>query len=368
MIKAIKNKLFALLEKKLSYDAYRGIRIWYEHFTTKDKAHLYRTAYFYKKKRNAKEKYCIIRLQAPGLMTFAAALQYIFVYEWARDKGYIPVLDLEFEYNYIHKLLGKDNLWEYTFEQQVSVEEALKKDWVLVESINVGDKWLPQTCLEINGRADDHYIHTLQDNWRTYYQKVHQHAEPIWRIREDILREYRNRYLGEIENKNVLGVMLRESFSAEAKERITGKQARLCYDQHPMAPGIQDTIKIVKEYAEKWKCEKIFLSTLYRESFEAFREIFGKERVLYVERDRVNLDTMKESNTSIALNAEELYKYERKNLKERTEAYIYEIMALSNCQYFIGAKCSGTIAALTFNGGSYKDIYILPDANKIKRY
>lgn len=369
MFKVIKNRVFELLEKKLQYDTYKSIRIWYEHLTTRDKKHLYRGAYFHKKKKNAEEKYCIIRLQAPGLMTFAAAIQYIFVYEWVKNKGYIPVLDLEFEYNYMHNRLGEDNIWEYTFEQPVSVAEALRKEWVLVESINVGDKWLPQTCLDINGKADDHYLHAVQDNWREYYRKVHQYIEPIWTYKKEILKEYKEKYSGEIERNNVLGVVLREDFSEKAQQTRINDKAKECYNFHPISPDLKDTIEIVKEYMEKWKCQKIFLSTMFAESVSLFQEEFGKDIVFFVERKRESFDIVKKSDEWIEMGEKEIYHYcKNDNLLERTKKYGNEILTVANCQYFIGAKCSGTSAALAINGGKYKDIYILPDANNIKRY
>lgn len=369
MFKVIKNRVFELLEKKLQYNTYKSIRIWYEHLTTRDKKHLYRAAYFHKKKKNAKEKYCIIRLQAPGLMTFAAAIQYIFVYEWAKNKGYIPVLDLEFEYNYMHNRLGEDNIWEYTFEQPVSVAEALRKDWVLVESINVGDKWLPQTCLDINGEADDHYLHAVQDNWRDYYRKVHEYIEPIWTFKKDIVKEYKRKYYGEIERSNVLGVVLREEFSEEAQRMRSNSKAKECYNQHPSAPDLEDIIKTVKGYIERWNCQKIFLSTIYERSIRSFQESFGENFVLYVERERLSFDITEESDYVIEMDAKELYDCcKKQDLLERSVKYAEEILAIADCQYFLGAKCSGTSAALAINGGKYKDIYILPDANNIKRY
>ncbi|HBI63205.1 MAG TPA: hypothetical protein DDY31_18695 [Lachnospiraceae bacterium] len=54
--------------------------------------------------------------------------------------------------------------------------------------------------------------------------------------------------------------------------------------------------------------------------------------------------------------------------QEIQRKYVEEVFCLSECDYFIGAKSSGTIAALSLNGGKYKDIYILPDKNKIARY
>ena len=370
VLKKIKGSFFELLENNLSYDTYKSIKIWYEHITTKDRQHLYRTAYFYKKKKKAKEKYCIIRMQAPDFMTFAAAIQYIFIYEWAKSKGYIPVMDLELGYDFEKFGFGKDNIWEYTFEQPIGVEEVLMKEWVLVESIGVGDKWLPQTCLAINGTGKDHFLHAVQDDWRDYYRKVHQYIEPIWTFKKEILEEYREKYSGEIERNNVLGVVLREEFSEKAQQMRTSDKAKECYNRHPISPDLEETIEIVKEYMEKWKCQKIFLSTIYEESVILFQKQFGKNNVLFVERTRESFNRIKESDDWIEMDEKELYHYCKNSyfLFEKVVKYADEILAISNCQYFIGAKCSGTSAALAINGGKYKDIYILPDANNIKRY
>ena len=48
--------------------------------------------------------------------------------------------------------------------------------------------------------------------------------------------------------------------------------------------------------------------------------------------------------------------------------YLKEIIALSQCNYFIGGASSGAAIALTMNGGEYEDIYLLEDIRKINRY
>ncbi len=77
---------------------------------------------------------------------------------------------------------------------------------------------------------------------------------------------------------------------------------------------------------------------------------------------------MDESNR----NAKKYYEYIKKqnsNLtKNVTIPYVQEVIGLSECDFLIAAKCSGSIAALSLNGGKYQDIYILPDKNNISRY
>lgn len=114
---------------------------------------------------------------------------------------------------------------------------------------------------------------------------------------------------------------------------------------------------------------KDFLTTMFAESVSLFQEEFGKDIVFFVERKRESFDIVKKSDEWIEMGEKEIYHYcKNDNLLERTKKYGNEILTVANCQYFIGAKCSGTSAALAINGGKYKDIYILPDANNIKRY
>lgn len=369
----IERRIDSLLKKCLPYEWYQVINIKYSHMANKDKELAYKLPYFHSRKRS-KEKYCIFRFVWGNYAHFSAANCYVFAYEWAVRRGYIPLVDMEHEYCFKTGHMDEENMWELVFEQPISVREALKKEWVLVKGIERKDEWLASTCMDINGEEDNHRIHIVTDNWREYYAKVNGYISKSWRFRQDLLEEFEREY-GEIFGGGpVLGVALREEFSVDVEKlresaNVSAETVRV-YRKHPKTMGVMDVIRLVREYSASHNCSRIFLSTMYEESLQAFVEAFG-QRVVWVERERHSVNINK--FTDFERNIEEQYyyvkaTYSKEQVKEQNITYAKEVLGLSRCDFLIGAPAGGTIAALSLNGGKYKDIYILPDLNKSKKY
>ena len=104
-MKRIKRVLKAIMTRKMFY---RLLNV-YLYLKCLIKNERYKMAYFHSKRKNTKEKYCIIRFQRPEYALLAAGIQYVFIYEWAISKGFIPVLDLEYEYDYQRYEIGQNN-------------------------------------------------------------------------------------------------------------------------------------------------------------------------------------------------------------------------------------------------------------------
>ena len=58
----------------------------------------------------------------------------------------------------------------------------------------------------------------------------------------------------------------------------------------------------------------------------------------------------------------------RQNSIDNILTYVYEVVILSKCDYFIGAHCGGAAAVLTLNNGMFRDICVLPDKRNVKTY
>ena len=97
---------------------------------------------YFVSRKNSKKKYCIFRLEIPYYMLFSAGNLYLYMYNWAIDKGMIPILDVEYTYDFERYRLGEKNIWEMIFEQPLTVKKALNEDWVLVESIGIENHYL----------------------------------------------------------------------------------------------------------------------------------------------------------------------------------------------------------------------------------
>lgn len=367
----IERRIDSLLKKCLPYEWYQVINIKYSHMANKDKELAYKLPYFYSRKRS-KEKYCIFRFVWGNYAHFSAANCYVFAYEWAVSKGYIPLVDFEHEYCFKTGRMDEENMWEIVFEQPISVREALEKDWVLVKGIERQDEWLASTCMDINGDENNHRIHIVKDNWREYYAKVNGYISKSWRFRQELLEEFDREYGGIFGGGSVLGVALRENFSVDADKLRTDADAKRVFHKHPKTIGVTEVVELVREYISNHNCTRIFVSTIYEESLNSFVEAFG-EQVVFVKRERLRLTKDTISTPVWSMDVEERYRYLKSTqnigyAKETAIPYIYEVLGLSRCDYLIGAPGGGTITALSLNGGRYKDIYILPDFNKSKNY
>ncbi len=368
----LKIKMMFFLKKILPYGLYKSIECKSRERSNINENEKYKFSYFYSKKAS-KEKYCIFRLVEPDYAIFAAGIQYIFACEYAESKGFIPLLDLEYGYIFQQNNLGYENEWDACFKQTLTVKEALDKDYVLVESFGTPNTWLPKMCMELNGERDDHFIHAKQDNWRSYYTKISPYVKKWWIIKDEVMNDYIQKVGRRIRSENkILGVALRELFSKDVNKHEDDSDVKL-FANHPLVPGVEEILFMTKEYMKKWNCTKLFLSTQYQESLELFVKEFGED-VIYLERERTEFlnyssgIVMDESNRD----AKKYYEYIKKqnsNLtKNVTIPYVQEVIGLSECDFLIAAKCSGTIAALALNGGKYQDIYILSDKNNIGRY
>lgn len=372
ILSRIRAKINILLKKYLPDHIYQVVFVKYVHMINKDKENAYSLPYFHSKKKS-NERYCIFRFQRPNFALFAAANKYIFAYEWAVNNGYIPVVDMEYGYYFRNYLLGECNEWEDIFEQPLTVLEVLKKDWVLVKGEGLQhDACLAQTCMDINGIQDDNSIRIVRDNWREYYAKVNNYVSKCWRFKKELLDEFEKEY-GEIfRSGNILGVALRENFSVDVTGMLDNNHAVEVYSRHPKTIGVKDIISLVKEYDCIHEYSYIFVSTIYEESLKMFVEIFG-DKVKWVKRNRMRLDSFKATTRMWRMNEKEQSYYLKflqsdEERKEIQTSYVKEILGLSHCNYLVAAPCSGSIAALSLNGGKYKDVYILPDLNESKLY
>lgn len=362
-----RDKLFTLLDRK-----YPILMAYYRKLKLKDKDVYWESSHLFRRKKIiAKEKYCVFRIEYPNWSLFSVACQYIFMCEWALNKGFIPLVDLEYQYNFDQHKIGEDNVWEYCFQQPISMSQVKEKEYVYLHSCYQYDNvYLEKTCKDINGKKDDVYIHITQENWRKYYSNINKYVKKYWVFKQAIWDEFEWEYEIQMRKaQHLLGIFLREDWSEEYYQYL-GIEDKKVFDMHPRVPSVSETINIVKEYLQKWECDHIFLSTLYQDSVERFREAFG-DKIIVVDRIRHNSigDVAASTENLFSSTAEE----KRSNIKWSVEkkaaaSYIKEVIALSRCDYLIAARGRGATAALSLNGGKYRDIYILEDKNNCKRY
>ncbi len=318
--------------------------------------------------KESEKKYVICRYAFPDFALFAAAIQYAFTARYFRKKGLIPVIDIEPVELYGQDAVGALDAWGFAFEQKITPKEAVKEDWVYFDTVNSPHTFLKKDCLYLNGSCMDHWIHAGDGSWRMYYRKARRLVKNTWTIKPEI----RNAWEVQVRSKlspadTILGVALREDFTKSADETRTEKEREL-YKSHPVMPEVEETLQMVESQMGIWKCNKIFLSTERWESMELFCQYFGEENVYCINRPFMTKDgfAMFYEDGRTVLVEENYFMAAGMDLK--FAAYAAEVWGLSRCDYLLAAKCSGAIAALTLNGGTYRDIRILPDTNQIARY
>lgn len=363
------KKLFLKQFNKL----YRSFYINYHKFWygVRDERASFDLPYFISKNKDAKEKYVIFRYDIRTYLVFAAGRNYLFAYQWAKKHNMIPLIDMEWEYEFEHFRIGEDNLWDYFFEQPITVKEAISKDWVLIQSLNArGLKLHPYDRL-YNGKKNDYFIRLADENWREYYQKIYPAIKECWKLNSEMEKKCDLTFRDLIDDKDrVVGIFLREKMSKDAEPFIKGKAAIEVFNKHPKTISVAEIIKLIEDNIDKWKCNKIFIATQYEETIDRFISCFGK-KVIFIDRERLPLSSIGEEYDLFNLDNNAIHEKTQEDagvLKEQLESYITEVKILSMCNVFVAPKCSGTIAALVMNGGNYEDYISLPDLNESVLY
>lgn len=317
-------------------------------------------------KKRSDRKYCIVRYRRPTFDLMAAGIQYVFCYYRLKNRGYTPIIDIEYTYSFRQGRIGEYNIWDECFEQTISAKEASTQPYVIASGTLFEYSDDPQICLNLNNDINDHFIHVKKDNFREYYAKVKKYVEPIWKVKKELLIELDNEIWNKVKDYKILGVFMRENFSKDVTYDVEADEQ--VYSHHPLLPGTTEIIDIIKKQLSSWNYDYIFISTMYENTLEQFREEFG-EKVICIERKRTDINDA--AGTNFGMSESEEYEVFKSNMSYYTnlvKTYLKEIVALSRCDYLVGGGSSGMAAALAMNGGNYNDIFILEDARKIERY
>lgn len=378
-VKSMVEKLSKKILPVAQYDAFwNKVQLWQER---QHKPKSYLDAYQIKGGTEDPDKhYYVFRWTLPNYAILSAGLKMLMAYEWAEKNKLIPIVDIEYEQVYVNGELGTDNMWEYCFEQPCSLADIHKKKNVIVGPVIHGQedwKFLRESCMKINGNADDAYIHAVSDIYdsKAYYVLLNKLSVKAWKVQLPILNTTNDLTTNMFQGNKILGLSLRENFNfgEQDKDSFSWK----VYKKHPASLPIEEICKLIGEYTTKWNFTHIFVATIYEESVEMLTQKFPGQ-VLSLNRKRKSILEEKEvAETNWRINAEgnkrQLYEQSIKMSGqeencERIKDYIQEILLLSKCNYFIGAKCSGTIAACAMNGGQFEDMYIIPDSRNSKKY
>lgn len=246
----------------------------------------------------------------------------------ALKMGYIPVVDMQSSYNiYLeNELVGKENSWEYYFEQPCGYQ---LKEVYRSKNVIVGDGKVPKMFpyLDIDfllGRTGElHY-------WR---EKVRENIRLKKETREIIERKYEELFRT---GEKVLGVICRGTDYVQGKPR-----------NHPVQPTAEQSILQSEKIMSEYGCSKLFLATEDSGTYQKFLDRFADKLIT----NKTSYIDYK--GGAIGKEESEQVQSRRANGLE----YLTTVMLLAKCDCLCAGCVSATVGALLLTEG-YEYTYL----------
>jgi hypothetical protein len=237
-------------------------------------------------------------------------------------QGFIPILELESYKNVINGFIIdplKGNPWEYYFNQPFGYQYSyIKKKAKNIKYFDCYPNIRPNEEIFLNK--------TVMDYW-------HILANQYMPIKNEVIKES-NYIINRIfkKSRNLLGVLLRGTDYVAKKPQL-----------HPIPPKTKDVIKDVKLLDNKNKYDWIFLATEDNLIREEFLKAIGIKVKCLLNKNKIYYDYSKKE--LFALNVDF-----KRNI-EFNKIYLLNIIILSKCLDFLGARTSGTIGVFILTKG-----------------
>lgn len=307
-------------------------------------------------KNSDKIIYFITNRSSSGSGIFSMYIKILEDISFAKSMGWIPVIDDTPQLLRRTKVSYRKNRnvmnTYFDFANQISTQEAMKSKQVVISGI--ANKIIYGK--EYKKRINSNYIARRQANFfdvdKSELEYWRNFARHNLKYRDNVQKILEKQYLSVIGHRqNILGVALREGkMGMSSLGRMSSGESKQC--------SIQEMINIAQEHLEKWRCEYIYLSCESDKAIKLFENYFGNEKVLYLERIRLDYEYL----TSVKTMRDGIKSSKDpdivKNYKERDLDYIKDMFILSKCDYCILPINCGTEVAFLKNE-NLKDYYIV---------
>lgn len=236
---------------------------------------------------------------------------------YAKQKGYIPVVDLRHNKNSLFKdnREYRDNAWEYMFEQPENIGlDDLEADAKIIIAGNTVPKvdYLWAGSLPIT--KEDRKNPPIADEYIKYL-KIRPEIK-------DYLEEKYQKVTGG--NENILGILCRGTDYTNIKPL-----------NHAIQPKVEEVIAKTDELMRQKHYDKIWLATEDAGIYEKFKEKF-EDKLL--ENDQYKFSDTRDQY---------LYQVEtqrKDHMFNLSKEYFASMYILAKCKAFIGGRTSGTVA------------------------
>lgn len=261
---------------------------------------------------NDKRYYIIWRL-CPHCGIFSTIMAFLTQIKYAIDYGMTPVIDMEnFQSMYTDPKQLTKNVWEYYLLQPFdgSVKEAYRSKRLRFSNGDYNSETRPSDDF-YNGTASKEEYAVWKKLWDKYIVFNEDTVNHIKEKEKELLGSY-----------NVMGCLCRGSDYFEWSLSQKGKID--CIDK---------VVDLVEKTFLDSNCEKLFLATEDQTIHEKFVERFG-ESLIFQKTDLLP--------TTCKNNGEQIMNTEMDRCKNGLD-YITNVMLLTKCSCFIGARTSASI-------------------------
>jgi hypothetical protein len=246
---------------------------------------------------------------------------------YARERGYIPVIDLK---NYHSQYLSFQdrflyNSWEFFFEQPCNYNlQDIENASHVIHSISYFDPPDNQYVMPYEAIVFDF---KKMQYWANLFKKYIRINSEVMNVIEERIKKTFN------DKTRILGVLLRGT------DYLTLKPTK-----HPIQPELKDAVVKVKECLLQWKCNYIYVATEDADIYSSFENEFGDILI----RDDSFRWTQKDlsggkSNSNLFSSTI--------NKKAEGIKYLTQICLLSKCTSFVGGNTRGTLGVLLMTEG-----------------
>lgn len=295
-------------------------------------------------KRNKDKKFLVLKSYDKRWGLYSTILLLLPFMDWARKRGYIPVVDVASSNAPLlqdEKKRKRENSWEYYYKQpseEISLAEVYQS-----KNVRVLEKY---------------YVMKTAPDWNAFMPAPGEELERWSRIIKrnihlnDGLAEKVKTEKGKIfKNANkVLGVGIRAGY------RYGMMKNDAMFNHHPKCATCEEYIAIIERKMDEWNCDAIFLAIDDREYWEKFVKHFGM-KCRYVDRRLHHYfkgDRPVESLDELFVE----YGGRRNDTRKKNEEYIVETHILAQCHALYAGIGGGTEFAYFMNGGRYENIEI----------
>lgn len=284
--------------------------------------------------KNPQDTYYIIRCDLPDCGLFAIFMYVLDHIAYAKDHGYIPVVDSE-RYQCLYKekkaIYGTKDPWRYYFEpvSEVGVNQCWKFKNVIWGQI----KFLRYKGIYYYAQKEKNVLPS-KEKISELYELVQEYI----RFRPELLKklEYQRQLLT---GKRILGVHVRGTDMCTAGR------------QHPIPTGETKDFSIIDKIIQEYQLDGIFLCTDTEDTVKLFREYYG---------DKVyTTDALRQiGDSTCGIHFDGSLGQGRENHKYLLgEEVITDMYLLAHCKVLVCGPSNVSFAAMIYNNNQYDKIF-----------